>query len=355
VVRRLLLCAAEASGDALGAALVDELSSRGGWEIEAVAGPKLRERAVSQVARAEDAQALGISEVVRRIPGMWRVLSRVDEALDRRPDAVVGIDAPGLMSRIGRHSRARGVRFVQWVAPQVWAWRPGRARTIASWADEVLCLFPWEPAWFRPHGVAATFVGHPGARLTDRTRPRADAPTILLAPGSRPSEIARLWPVMREVAALLRGVWPRCRLLVAVAPTVDAASLGGLAVERLDGLAGAAELADLALCSSGTATLELAAAGVPQVVVYATSAVTFAVGKRLVRGVEHLALPNILAGGAVVPEHVQRLEPRAIAADLRRLWDGGGDEQREALRVPLLGLQAERAVAAVADALENVR
>lgn len=345
---RLLVCAAEASGDRLAAGLVDALGSA--VDVAAVAGPDLRARGVDVVARAEDATAFGLAEVVRSLPRIRRVLHAVERALDGRPDLVVGVDAPGLNARIGAMARARGIPFVQWVAPQVWAWRRGRAARIATWADEVLCLLPWEPLWLRPHGVRARFTGHPRAVVRRDPWPARPEPTILLAPGSRPGEVERLWPVLRATAAAIRARLPGATFVVPVASTVDRAWLPGAPGPLVDGLDAAMEEADLAVCASGTATLELAARGIPQVAIYRLHPLTYAAARALVRDLPGFALPNLLAPGAV-PEHLQRLDPERLADDVVALWGPAGRVQRERLAGPLGALDAAGAVHRAADAI----
>jgi lipid-A-disaccharide synthase len=340
------VCAAEASGDALGAALARALLARE-VAVSGVAGPQMRAAGVEVVARAEDASALGLVEVVGALPRIARVLRAVERALDPRPTCVVGIDAPGLMSRIGARCRRRSVRYLQWVAPQVWAWNPGRAAGIARWADEVLCLFPFEPLWLRPHGVDARFVGHPWAASHPRSMPPGP-PIVALLPGSRPAEIARHWPVLRDTAARLRERWPGCRFRVGRAPTAPADALANLDARLVDGVAAALEGAHVAITCSGTASLEVAAAGVPQVVIYQVHPVTWHIGRRLSR-VPFLALPNLLAGGAVVPEHLQRLDPAAIAGDVARLLGPAGAAQVAALRPALGGLAPDAAIERVLE------
>ncbi len=342
----ILICTGDASGDRLADALIPALPPS--MPIRAIAGPRLRARGVEAIARAEEVAALGLVEAARAIPGVARALRSVSAALDQRPALVIGVDAPGLMSRIGARCRARKIPFVQWVAPQVWAWRAGRAAGVGRWADELLCLFPWEPMAFRPHQLPCTFVGHPFAAPRDGRPPRDAPPTVLLAPGSRPAEIERHWPALRAVARHLQAARPEIELVVAVAETVPAAALTGVRASFTADFASVR--AHAAVVASGTATLELAAAGIPQVVVYAVHPLTWAVGRRLVR-TPHLALPNLVARAPVVPEHLQTLDPAAIAADVLLLLGGAGAQQVAALQPALSSLAPDLAIQRVAARL----
>ncbi len=340
------MAAAEASGDRLAAELLEELKRRGHpLVVRGLAGPRMREAGVEALERGEDATVLGLWEAARSLPRVAALLRRLNRRLAHRPPGVVlTIDSPDLALRLGAAARRAGHHVIHWVAPQVWAWRPGRARRVARSFDKVLCLLPFEPPFFSEH-VPAVFVGHPAATIRPGERLRPGSPTFALVPGSRPQEIARHWPVLREVARRLRARHPAAGFVVPRAPTVSRAALGGLdavIVERMADVVAA----DAAVVASGTATVELAALGVPMVVVYQVHPLTHAVLRRSVQ-VPHLALPNLLADEPMVPEHVQRLDPEAIAADVERV--------RGTVQVPdevLARFGGEGAVERVADEVE---
>lgn len=348
---RVWVAVAEASGDALAASLIDELRLRDpGLELRGLVGPACREREVQIVERAEDATSLGIVESVQRAPRLLRLLRRLEEdVLDWRPDVVLTVDSPSLLLRLAR--RVPGPKL-HWVAPQVWAWRAGRARRIAATVDTLCCLLPFEPAWFREYPVRAVFTGHPGAARVAHRIP--ERPTLALLPGSRPDEIRRLWPILRDVAALVKRRVTDLEIVVGVAPTVDRADLGGLACRFEEGLSAAVASASVAVTCSGTASLQVAAHGVPQVVVYRVAPLTWAIGQRIVRGVDHTALPNILAGAEIVPEYLQRIDPETVASEVVRLLAEPGAQLAEV--APLLDqLEPEGAIARVADEVERLR
>jgi lipid-A-disaccharide synthase len=249
------------------------------------------------------------------------------EARRRRPGLAILVDYPGAHLRLGRVLRELGVRVLQLVAPQRWAWLPWRARSLAGSLDALAVTLPFEEGWFRARGIPATFVGHP---LVDLFRPpsRDDARARLglgagrvlaLLPGSRENELARHLPIL---ASTLPALPADVRTVAAVPGTLVAAcrqALPGVRVAEDAGLALAA--ADAALCCSGSVTLEAALAGVPALVFYRLSAFSHWIARRLVE-VPWIALPNLILGEPVLTELVQdQATPRALAAEARRLLD----------------------------------
>jgi len=353
---RVWIAAAEASGDALAAQLIDEIFQR--WPravLRGLPGPLMRQRGVDGVARAEEATALGLVEVVGSVPRLARLLGRLERDIHRwTPDLVVTVDSPGLLLRLARRVRRRGFRTLHWVAPQVWAWRPGRASRVARSVDTLCCLLPFEPAWFEGGTARVVFTGHPAATRAVPHRTVDGAPVIALLPGSRQEEITRHWAVLREVARAIRHDLPDSRFTVARAPTLDADGLRGLDAEVVDGVGPAVEGADVAVVASGTASLEVAAAGVPQVVIYQVSPITWTMGRVLLREVEHLSLVNLLAGRRVVPEHHQRLDPRGIATDAKRLIGPAGADQLRDIHPVLETLEPVGSVGRVVDEAERL-
>jgi lipid-A-disaccharide synthase len=339
----LFLAAAEASGDNLGAELALRLRKRvPELPLFGLAGPRMRQAGVEALARGEDAGGLGLVEVVRQIPSTARLLRTLGRAIDARaPSVVLTIDAPSLLLRLARQVRRPDRVNLHWVSPQLWAWRPGRVDAVAASVDAVLCLLPFEPALYAGR-VRALFVGHPAVALPDAL-PSQPAGSVALCPGSRPAEIAALWPVLREVARQIRARRPEARFVVPVAPSVERRALTGLDcafVSHLHELAGC----EVAVTASGTATLELAALDVPMVVVYRVHPVTAAIARRWLT-IEHVSLPNVLAGRPLVPEHLQELDPAAIAEDALRWWG----RREQVPRALVESLQGPGAVERVAD------
>ena len=310
---RALVSAAEPSGDLLASELATELRD---FDMAGLAGPRMRAAGVRPLARTEDVSVMGIVELLSRLGDVRRVRAVLEAAIDSGEYACfIGVDAPELHLPLARRARERGMRAIGFVSPQVWAWRPGRVTSIGEAYEAVLCLFDFEPALYADTPVDARWVGHP---VVDRM-PRCgtvDPRLYALLPGSRRQEVERLWPVFRQVADLVRSqVDARFRVVVPEWIPLDAP---GMEVVHSTGL-----LADAraALTKSGTVTLELAVMGVPQVVAHQVHFVTYAIGRQLVKGVEHVAMPNVLARREVVPEFLQALDPDKLAAALLALPD----------------------------------
>ncbi len=303
---RLIISAAEASGDRLGAELIAALPDRQAWEIRGVAGPCMRAAGVLPLARTEDLCVMGAAEVLGHLGAIRRARAAVVAALDEGASGIVLIDAPDLHLPLGRAAKARNIPAIGYVSPQVWAWRRGRTEDIAQALDELLCLFAFEPALYA--GLKVTWVGHP---VVDRLPPRAavDPDLYALLPGSRDQEIRRMRPVFLSAAERIRAVQPDAHFLLIgpppeevpppwIRPTPDIADAAG---------------ARGALTKAGTVTLELAVMGVPQVVAHRVHPLTYGLGRMLVRGIRHIAMPNILAQAPCVPEFVQQLDPGVLA------------------------------------------
>jgi len=341
---RILLSAGEASGDRLGAGLARALRERApGIEIMGMGGDEMAAAGVRLVQHASETAVVGFVEVLAHLPALWRAMSRLQAAIEsERPDLVVPIDFPDFNFRLVARARRAGVPVVYFVSPQVWAWRSGRVRKIRGWVRRILVLFPFEVPFYERAGVPVTFVGHPaiesGLAPADRATVFARAgldpgrPLVALLPGSRHSEVARLLPVLLGAAAILRKTWPELQFAVARAATVGAGivesavagtDLSGIAVTTQD-FSALLGLAEAGVVASGTATLEAALAGLPMVVVYRMGAVSWFIGRWLVK-VDHVALPNLIAGSRIVPELLQdECTPANVATAVGAYLDDPG-------------------------------
>jgi lipid-A-disaccharide synthase len=333
-------------------------------------GARLEAAGLDRVARSEALSVVGISEVFEKVPALWRAMRILRDAARRsRPDAAILIDFPDFHGILARRLRREGIPLVYYVSPQVWAWRPGRARSIARMARRIVTLFPFEAEIYRRLGADAVCAGHP---LVDDVReelaslppvhPAEDRRRLALLPGSRVGEVRRHWQPMADAAAALSRTFP-LDVVVLRAPGLPETLFPG-AIERGFSLSSGIHYpvlaaTDLAFVASGTATLEAALCGTPMIVVYRTSAASFAIGKRLVR-VPWISLVNIVAGEEVVPEllqeqvHAARLEREGVALldDATRLAKMRAALARvEGLLGPPGG--SERAADAVLEVLES--
>ena len=325
---RIVLVAGEASGDALGAGLVEELRKRfPDARFAGIGGDAMRAAGVQTWHDASELSVMGLFEVLRHLPRLLKLRREFRQrALDWRPDVVIGIDAPDFNLGVERWFKQRGIATVHYVSPSVWAWREKRAEKIGESADRVLCLFPMEPPIYARHGVDARFVGHPMADAMplqpDREAARAQlglppgAPVLAVLPGSRLGEIERLgevffeaaWRVSEEMRALhvvVPAANARCREVLQA--QLSRSALPVMHSHLLDGQARAAlAAADMVLLASGTATLETMLSKRPMVVGYRISALTYRVVKALgLIKVDRYALPNVLAGEDLAPELIQ--------------------------------------------------
>jgi lipid-A-disaccharide synthase len=350
---RVGIVAGEHSGDQLGAALIAALRERvPGVQCFGVAGPKMIAQGCEAWAPSEDLAVMGLAEVLQHLPRLLRLRAQLWRRFSAAaPDVFVGIDAPEFNLPLAGRLKRAGLRTVQYVSPQVWAWRQSRVRTIGASCDLVLCLLPFETEFYREHGVSAVFVGHPladqipltvdrqGARHALELEPSARV--IALLPGSRIAEVARLAAPFAAAAAHIAALQPQWQF---IAPMASAAARAQFmkeiaqvpatpSITVLDGGAQRALAAcDGALVASGTATLETLLTGRPMVVAYRVSALTAFLLRtlRLVK-VPYFSQPNLLAGHRLVPEFFQEQVQGAALGDalLRELEDG--DHMRELL------------------------
>ncbi|WP_339947369.1 lipid-A-disaccharide synthase [uncultured Albimonas sp.] len=352
---RVCLVAGEASGDRLGAPLIralrEELGDRG-LEIRGVGGELMQAEGLHSLFPSDELAVMGLFEV---LPRLRAILARMDEtAADVAawaPDVLLTIDSPAFGLRVARRARAAcpGLTTVHYVAPSVWAWRPGRARKMARYTDHVLALLPFEPPYMTAEGMTCDFVGHPASRLP---RPSAEAqaavraqigaagrPLLCVMPGSRRGEVARLAAPFGEALGLLAqrhpdlavvlpaaaGVADAARELAAAWPVeahvLDPRGLDPAEAERRKFAAMAAS--DAALAASGTVTLELAAMRVPQVIGYRVNPLTAVIARRLLK-IDTANLLNLLLKERAVPEFIQHfLVPAKVAAALDPLLGPG--------------------------------
>jgi len=378
---RIFLIAGEPSGDRLGAALMAGLRDLApGATFQGVGGPAMAAEGLQSLFPMAELSVMGLLEVLPRYLALRRrMIETADALIAAAPDAVVTIDSPDFCLRVLRRARAArpGLRTVHYVAPSVWAWRPGRAARMAPLVDHVLALLPFEPPLMEAAGMGCSFVGHPAAAVAPAGGPEVaafrarhglgDAPVILALPGSRRSEVSRLAPVFGAALGRVIADRPGARVVV---PAV--AALGAEVGARVAGWPGAPVVlhegavpagdkaaafgaARVALAASGTVSLELAAAGVPMVIGYDMNPITRAIVGRLLR-VDTVTLVNLVSGSRAVPEFLgPRCRADLIAPALAALLEDGPARAAQAQAMALTmerlgrggeapGLRAARAV-----------
>jgi lipid-A-disaccharide synthase len=323
---RIGLVAGETSGDALGASLIEALRVRlPDVEFVGLTGERMRATGCESLGDAHELAVMGLVEPLRHLPRLLKLRRHLrDEFLRRRIDLFVGVDAPAFNLGLARQLRQMGKPTVQYVSPQVWAWRKGRVSSIARSVDAVLCLLPFEPAAYAGQPVRAEFVGHPLADQvpldSQRVAARAalgidpEATVIALLPGSRHGEMQRLGEDFARTAVSLRQLHREPLQFIAPMATGSLAQVFqaqvtavGAEVRLLAGQADAAlAAADVALVASGTATLQGLLHGVPMVVAYRLAPLTAFIARDLgLVKLDHFSLPNLLAGEELVPEFFQ--------------------------------------------------
>ena len=374
---RIGVLAGEASGDILGSRVLAALKSRYDEVIvEGIGGPLLQAQGLDSLFPMERLSVMGFVEPLKRLPELLRIRAAVYRHFrDNPPDLFLGIDSPDFNLRLEKKLRRAGVTTAHLVSPSVWAWRRGRIGKIKRSVDLMLCLFPFETAIYQQHGIPVSFVGHPLAdeiaERVDQAAARADlglAPDgklLALLPGSRGSEVRMLAPVFLQVADIL---WQRDRRLSFVIPAANdlrrselmrlLQEYPQLPVTLLSGQSRKAmAAADAILLASGTATLEAALLKRPMVVAYRVAALSWFLLSRMLK-TEHVALPNVLAGKALVPELLQgAATPAAMVSALLPLLgvEAGATAARQVQEFDVIHRQLQRDFSVqAADALMHL-
>jgi lipid-A-disaccharide synthase len=327
---KLAVVAGEASGDLHASEVVRELRKLDPSLVTfGIGGDMLASEGTTLLHHASELGIVGLFNVIRHLPMFRRIYNELIERIAaERPDAVLLVDFAEFNMRVARRCSELGIHVVYYISPQLWAWRQGRVRHVEKYVDRMIVIFPFEEEFYKRHDVPVTYVGHPLVeQLEGVKRPPQieDVLRIALMPGSRKMEVHSLLPPMLEAVAILRRERSVDAYLIQ-APTIDSGKLEAIMREtgvsvpivphdRGERLAAA----DVALSSSGTATLEAAVVGTPCVVMYRLSRLTYLMARRLVK-VPHFSLVNIVAGREVVPELIQQdVNGERIAEEVRKL------------------------------------
>ena len=356
---RVLISAGEASGDLYAARVVAALKARHpNAEFFGCAGPRMQAAGVRAIVDSRALAVVGLVEVVSHIPRIYGEFRKLVRAISKeRPDVAVLTDSPDFHLRLAKKLRRQGVPVVYLIAPQAWAWRQSRVRIMRRTIDRLLCIFPFEEAFFRRHGVAATFIGHPLARIVTASLTRGefcekfgvsmDDRIVVLLPGSRHGEVARHMPYLLDAAAQIKAR-RNVRFVLALPAGFGAEKTTfwertrAASIQVVEGFTwDCLAQAEVALAASGTVTIEAALLGTPMVTFYRVNALSWILGRWMVRA-PFLSMVNLVAGRRVVPELIQgEMTGAGIAADALRLLDDEG--ARSAMRVDLAEVAAKLA------------
>lgn len=369
---RVALVAGEASGDILGAGLMQALKTQYPQiEFIGIGGPLMQAQGLNSYFPMERLSVMGLVEVLGRLPELLSRRKRLIQTLiAAKPDVFIGIDAPDFNLTLELKLRQVGIKTVHYVSPSVWAWRQKRVLKIRDACDLMLTLFPFEAQFYQEHQVPVRFVGHPLADAIPQQADRAAArealnlhqgqPVVALLPGSRGGEVARLGNLFIDAAVRLRALRPRIQFVLPCSSPERRAQIEQMLVGRdlpltlLDGRSHEALAAcDAVLIASGTATLEALLFKRPMVVAYKVAPLTYSILKRLVSSV-YISLPNLLAERLLVPEMIQdAATPEALAQLLAPLLEGG-EVQTEGFDVIHRALRRDASVQAAQAVLQLV-
>ena len=320
---KILISAGEASGDIHAAAVTAALKKiDSAIEVFGMGGDALRAAGGEVLFDIKDHGVMGFVEVIKKLPDLFKLRSDFARVMDeRKPDCLVVVDYPGFNMKLAKVAHDKGIPVVSYIAPSAWAWNKGRAKNVAKIVDKVACIFPFEYDVYEEAGAPVEFVGHPLLDIVHPSMERAEAeawagkeaghPLVLLMPGSRLMEIEKRLPTLLEGAKLLKKQLPEVQFAMPRAGTIPLELLqskikaSGLEIKITEGHNyDLFSVADLALATSGTVTLEAALCGLPSVIVYRTSALNAFIARRVIN-IPNIGLPNIVAGRQILPELLQ--------------------------------------------------
>ena len=320
---KILISAGEASGDIHAAAVTAAIKKIApDTEVFGMGGDALRQAGGEVLWDIKDHGVMGFVEVIKKLPDLFRLRSAFARIMDeRKPDCLVVVDYPGFNMKLAKLAHDKGIPVVSYIAPSAWAWNKGRAKNVAKIVDKVACIFPFEYDVYKEAGAPVEFVGHPLLDIVHPSMERNEAERwagkepgrklVLLMPGSRLMEIEKMLPTLLAGAKLLQKQLPEVQFAMPRAGTIPLSLLqekinaSGLEVKITEGHNyDLFSIADLALATSGTVTLEAALCGLPSVIVYRTSPLNAFIA-RLVINIPNIGLPNIVAGKTILPELLQ--------------------------------------------------
>ena len=337
---RILISAGEASGDIHAAAVTAAIKKiDSSAEVFGMGGDALRNAGGEVLFDIKDHGVMGFVEVLKKLPDLFKLRDDFEKVMDeRKPDCLITVDYPGFNMKLAKLAHDKGIPVVSYIAPSAWAWHKSRAKKVAKIVDKVACIFPFEYDVYKEAGAYVEFVGHPLVDIVKPSMTKEEAMVfagkeegkklILLMPGSRLMEIEKMLPTLLEAAKIIKKQLPEVSFVMPRAGTIPISLLeekiqaSGLDVKITEGNNyDLFSVADLALATSGTVTLEAALCGLGSVIVYKTNPVTYFIAKLLVN-IPHIGLPNIVAAKSVVPELIQNdFTPTKVAQEALALLE----------------------------------
>ena len=351
--KSVMIIAGEASGDIHGSRLVMAMHKRNsGLFFYGIGGRALRDAGMKILVNAEDLSVVGITEVFSKLRGIFKGISIAKRSLkEMRPDLLILIDFPDFNLHVAATAKKLKIPVLYYISPQVWAWRPGRVNKIGKLIDHMAVILPFEQQFYRKHNIPVTFVGHPlldNKHATDKISNEmiSDELIIGLLPGSRDREIAQHLPVMLKAAGLISKLAGKVKFIISLASSVKREHIEDIVknykvIIDFDIVADSVDKVfrqcKLVIAASGTVTLEAAISGTPMLIIYKVSAISYWLGKIMIK-VNNIGLVNLIAGKEIVPELVQsKASPENIADTvLNMLNDASGLER---LRNELSGVR----------------
>ena len=343
MIREILIVAGETSGDEHASGLVREINQLDpNLSFFGIGGERLAEEGVSVVEHIDTMAIMGFTEVVSRYSHLRRVYNRLLREVEiRKPARAILVDYPGFNLKLAQALRKLGVPIIYFISPQLWAWREKRVEIIRECVDQMICIFPFEEAWYNERGVNANFIGHP---FMDREPPTCsrgefaarhgiekDETIVCLMPGSRQQEVDRHMPAMVQAVGKIREHRPDVKAIIAKSELVTIVSplAEGIMVEDEEPILSLVH-ADVAVVASGTATVEAALYGIPSVVIYRLSPLSWMIARKVAK-TPFIAMPNLIAGREVLPELLQGdATAERISYQMRELLDSA--ENRQAMK-----------------------
>ncbi len=328
----IFLIAGEASGDQLGADLMASLKDLQNVRFAGIGGERMQAQGLQSLFPMEELSIMGIFGILRNLPRLLqRLRLTVSTIIKMKPDVVVTIDAPEFSFRVMKQLHKLSLRpcLIHYVAPTVWAWRPGRARKVAQFLDHLLCLYPFEPPYFEKYGLRSTFVGHPVAEEAFEKSKR-DSNLLCVLPGSRRSEVETLLPIFKEMVALLKKDFCDLKVVVPTLSSVEPLVRQGVenwpcevqVVVGDDARKDAFQKASVALAASGTVALQLSAACLPFIIAYKIGTISGWLARILIK-TPWVCMVNVLLNKQAIPELLQEnCTPEKLASAVGHLLRG---------------------------------